>query len=153
MVGWLYNCLQNFYSVTSLYWVCFLVFLQPRPCYIAEVSQRVTIFLVVGFLFCLFCLGREEHAVANIWCSEDNFQVLVLSFHHVMELKDGTQVIRLGSKHLVSRLTNPWHSMATGVRGPAGIAPFLPSCEVPGSNSGQTWGQVPLLSNHLTGPH
>ena len=39
------------------------------------------------------------HAIMCMWRSEDNLQELALFFHHVGP-RDGTQVIKLGSKHL-----------------------------------------------------
>jgi hypothetical protein len=41
-----------------------------------------------------------------VWGSEDNFQELVLSFYHVGP-RDGTQVVRLGSKPSQMALGSP----------------------------------------------
>lgn len=62
-------------------------------------------------LHCIYLLWVVVYSrtVDFIWNSEDNFQGSVVCFHHV-GLRDGTQVISLGSKHHypLIHLANPY---------------------------------------------
>lgn len=45
-----------------------------------------------------FYVGGCVHDTAYVWRSEDNFQEMVLSFHHI-GLKNQTQTVRLSTNH------------------------------------------------------